>query len=118
MAIDDQSFYLDEFALVIRGQNVECRYFKGPHAFQRDAIEQDVNRAKLILVDYDFRKSTAIDGDMVGYIKRTFPSFNGKIVLLSLIHDFLEDTDAIKSVFDGVLKKKGLKWDHINAYLN
>lgn len=117
IAIDDQRFYLDEIAYEIEGKNVDYIAFEGPSAFEEDAQEHDINRASLIFVDYDFQNCTAIDRDVVGYIKETFPAFKGNIVLLSLLNDFLEDNSAIKAKFDGVINKSDLSWDTINTYL-
>ncbi len=118
LAIDDQKFYLDEIGYELEGKNVEYKAFEGPSAFEEEADEEDVSRASLIFVDYDFQSCTAVDRDIVGYIKETFPRFNGKIVLLSLLDDFLEDNMTIKSKFDGTLNKKDLSWDRMKAYLD
>lgn len=118
LAIDDQRFYLDEIAYEIEGKNIEYKAFEGPSSFEEEAKEEDVNRASLIFVDYDFQSCTAVDRDIVGYIKETFPRFKGKIVLLSLLDDFLEDNKTIQNKFDGILNKKDLSWDRIKAYLD
>ena len=105
IAIDDQRFYLDEIEFQVQGKNVEYRPFVGSTAFEDGASASDVKRAKLILVDYDFGRYTAMDRDIAGYIRAKYPEFGGKIVLLSLLED-------------AVINKKDLTWDSIAAYLN
>lgn len=118
IAIDDDRFYLDELGYELQEQNVEYKTFLGPSAFEEEAKEADVSRAKLIIVDYDFRTCTAVDRDLVGYIRDTYPAFNGKIVLLSLLDDFLQDDELVRKRFDAVLNKRcELCWDSIQVFL-
>ncbi len=118
IAIDDEQFYLDELGYELQGQRVEYKTFLGPNAFEDGAKEADINRAKVIIVDYDFRTCTAIDRDLAGHIREKYPKFSGKIVLLSLLDDFLKDNDAVARSFDGVINKKGFSWEQIACYLN
>ena len=118
IAIDDQKFYLDEIAYELRGRDVDYRPFEGPSSFEELVATIDVNRAKLILVDYDFQTCTVMDCDLVGYIKEKYPDFTGKIVLLSLLDDFLSDNEAVNRNFDGIINKSDLTWDRIRQYLN
>ena len=119
IAIDDEKFYLDEIGYELDGQNVEYLRFQGPNAFETEAQEADLNRASLIIVDYDFRTCTAVDRDLAGFIRDKFPGFKGKIVLLSLLDDFFQDNEAVKRSFDAVLDKRSdLAWERIQTYLN
>lgn len=118
IAVDDQKFYLDEIGFELEGKNIEYRPFEGPSAFEEEALEDDINRAALILMDYDFGTSTVIQRDLVGYIRDTYPNFSGKIVLLSLIGDLVRNDEAIVKNFDGIINKKDLAWDQIASYLH
>lgn len=118
IAVDDQRFYLDEIGFELEGKNIEYRSFEGPSAFEEEALENDINRAALILMDYDFGTTTVIQRDLVGYIRDTYPNFSGKIVLLSLIGDLVRDEEAIRKDFDGIINKKDLTWNQIEGYLN
>ena len=118
IAIDDEQFYLEEIKMELLGHNVEYRPFVGPSAFEEDAREDDITRAKLILVDYDFRSCTALDRDLGGYIREKYPLFKGKIVLWSLLGEDLKNDAAIQRSFDAVLCKKNLSWDQLQMYMN
>ena len=119
IAIDDEQFYLDEIEYALDGHDIEYMPFLGPSAFEEKATDDDLARANLIVVDYDFRTCTAVDRDLVGYIRERFPDFRGKMVLLSLLDDFFEDDDVVRKKFDAVLNKRDdLFWEKIQAYLH
>ena len=118
IAIDDQKFYLDEIEFQVHGKNLDYRPFVGSSEFEEEVSDEDVKRAKLILVDYDFGRYTAVERNIAGYIRTKFPEFGGKIVLLSLLEDVVRDTPAVRNSFDAVINKKNLTWDSIAAYLN
>lgn len=118
MAIDDSSYYLRDLEHEFNGKNVEFIGFQGPTAFEMEAKTDDINRAKLIIVDYDFKSCTAEDRDIPTYIREMYPDFIGKIVLLTLLDDFLRGNKAIEEKFDAILsKRRDLTWEKIQAFV-
>lgn len=118
IAIDDNQYYLNEISMEIDKEKYDLCTFLGPDAFEEDLLQQDIDRAKLILIDYDFRTCSVIDRGLVPYIREKYPKYKGKIVLLSVSEDFLQDKQIIDNQFDGIINKKGMSWNNFQKYLN
>jgi hypothetical protein len=116
IAIDDEQFYLDEIKYEFADRDVELITFLGPNIFEEQVKKTDIERSKLIIIDYAFETVTAVDRFIATYIRTAF-NFTGKIVLLSLMDDFGDDTEIIKKEYDGILRKEDFSWEEIEKYL-
>ncbi len=116
LAIDDEQYYLNELKYEFAGKNVELKTFLGPSSFEETATTEDIERAELILIDYDFRSCTSVDRDLPRYIKTCF-KFSGKLALISLLEDFGEETEIIRSNYDAIFQKETFSWADIEKLL-
>lgn len=117
IAIDDQAFYLDEIARKLKKDDVSVIGFEGPNFFEEEASSEEIEASDIILMDYDFGSSTAVDRDLPRWIRSNF-RFNGHMILLSLLDNFDSDEKYISANFDGVISKERLCWENIEKIVN
>lgn len=116
LAIDDEQFYLDEIRYELSGKGVDLKLFRGPTDFGDNASKEDIEQAKLVIVDYDLGSDTCVEKRIAHYIRSSF-KFSGKIILLSLLDDFgPKDNAIIKKDYDAVLNKETFSWSQIEKY--
>ena len=90
--------------------------FLGPNEFEQRITPEDIKRASLILVDYDYGSGTAIKSQLAEYIRNEL-NFSGKLVLCSLHEFFMKDEQKIRQDYDAVSHKRDLNWEKLAKLL-
>lgn len=116
LAIDDDPFYLNEIRLELEG-HADCKLFQGPNEFEELVTKEDILRASLIVVDYDYGAGTAIKSGIAGFVRNNL-GYKGKLVLCSLHEDFREDEKQVRKDYDVVMHKRDLSWERLEQCLN
>lgn len=111
LAIDDDTFYLEETRFEV-APHAEVKLFQGPNDFEENVSEADIDRASIIIVDYDYGSGTAVKSDVAGYLRHNL-GYRGKLVLCSLLEHFGEYDMKVRKEYDFVLHKRDLCWKRL-----
>ena len=117
ITIDDDSYYLDEIKEICQESHLKALCFEGPNEFEEKCSKEAIKSASLILVDFDFYTSTALENDIAGYIRDS--GYKGKMYLWTLHEEFDEDDrKKIASDFDGVINKREISGPKIQSLIS
>lgn len=111
LVIDDEKFYRDEVLLELKDRAIVKTYL-GPSDFEKNATKEDISKAAVILVDYDFKHANAIELRLSEKIRAS--DFKEKLILWSLFTEFEEIAEILKK-YDAVYEKSDFGW--IDKYL-
>lgn len=116
LAVDDEPFFLNDLKYEFMGKNVELKTYLGHNEFEEQVSNNDIERASVILIDYDLRSCTSVDRDFPRYIRK-HPNFKGKLALVSLHEDFGDHSKVIRDSYDAVFKKEDFGWEDVSTLL-
>ncbi|MFK7827065.1 MAG: hypothetical protein AB8G05_23180 [Oligoflexales bacterium] len=115
LVIDDDQFYLDHAKFELKG-HATYQLFQGPNDFEERVKKEDIDKADLVIVDYDFGTGTAIKSQISRFIRDDL-GYAKELVLCSLHETFGDHEDRVKLDYDHVLQKKDLNWGKISSIL-
>lgn len=105
LVVDDEQFYLDEFALELE-KSCRLELFKGPDDFL-ECPKEVFSAANYIFIDYEFRIDDAITLELAQFARKQ--GFRGKLILWSLYEEFEPEVQSsIDKNYDYFLCKAGL----------
>ena|SRR3990167_9497272 len=116
LAIEDDEFYIKELHMELDGR-ADFKSFTSPSNFELQVTPEDIDKANLILVDYDYKTGTAVKSKLAEYIRQEL-DYKGKLVLCSLLSNFKQDNRKIRKDYDVVIHKKELSWEKLDQILN
>lgn len=116
LIIEHDPYYIQEVDEAIK-EKATKRSFETPNIFQDRVTLEDIEKANLILIDYKYPQTNAIECGIVHYIKNTL-KYKGKVVLFSQHRSFPKAcTTLIEKSFDGFISKSRIDWEAISAHL-
>ena len=85
-------------------------------SLEEKCSKEAIQSASLILVDFDFYTSTALENDIAGYIRDS--GYEGKMYLSTLHEEFdKDDRKKIASDFDGLINKREISGPKIQSLI-